>query len=84
VLVGEVPAAAREALERSTGLTIVAPPRGAATATALIALTALPGGAREVPDPSDWEPVYGRPAEAQARWEIAHGRPLPDPAGGGR
>lgn len=23
-----------------------------------------------------WEPVYGRPAEAQARWEAAHGRAL--------
>ena len=25
------------------------------------------------------EPVYGRPAEAQAKWEARHGRPLPDP-----
>jgi hypothetical protein len=25
--------------------------------------------------------VYGRPAEAQARWETAHGRPLPDSVG---
>ena len=24
-----------------------------------------------------WEPDYGRPAEAQARWEAAHGRRLP-------
>lgn len=24
-----------------------------------------------------WEPVYGRLAEAQVRWESAHGRPLP-------
>ncbi len=23
-----------------------------------------------------WEPEYGRPAEAQRRWEAAHGRPL--------
>ena len=23
-----------------------------------------------------WEPAYGRVAEAQARWEAAHGRPL--------
>jgi hypothetical protein len=29
----------------------------------------------------DWEPTYGRPAEAQARWEAAHGRALPNPAG---
>ena len=28
--------------------------------------------------PAD-EPVYGRPAEAQAKWEARHGRPLPDP-----
>lgn len=26
-------------------------------------------------------PVYGRPAEAQAKWEARHGRPLPDPTG---
>jgi tRNA threonylcarbamoyladenosine biosynthesis protein TsaB len=84
VLVGEAPPAVRELLERATGLTMVAPPDGAPRATALIALTAMRGGAREVPNPSDWEPIYGRPAEAQARWEIAHGRPLPDPAGGAR
>lgn len=84
VLVGEVPAAAREALERSTGLAMIAPPDGAPRATALIALAGLEGGAREVVDVSGWEPFYGRPAEAQARWEIAHGRPLPDPAGGAR
>jgi tRNA threonylcarbamoyladenosine biosynthesis protein TsaB len=29
----------------------------------------------------DAEPVYGRPAEAQAKWEARHGRPLPDPTG---
>ena len=29
------------------------------------------------------EPVYGRPAEAQARWEARHGRALPDPTGRG-
>lgn len=31
------------------------------------------------PSPADlagWEPNYGRPAEAQARWEAAHGRAL--------
>ena len=26
---------------------------------------------------SAWEPNYGRLAEAQVKWEIAHGRPLP-------
>jgi tRNA threonylcarbamoyladenosine biosynthesis protein TsaB len=34
------------------------------------------GGARSV-DLDRWEPEYGRLAEAQVRWETAHGRPLP-------
>jgi len=84
VLVGEVPAAAGEVLERATGLAMITPPEGAPRAPALIALAGLESGAREVPDVSAWEPFYGRPAEAQARWEIAHGRPLPDPTGGAR
>ncbi|HEX3533019.1 MAG TPA: tRNA (adenosine(37)-N6)-threonylcarbamoyltransferase complex dimerization subunit type 1 TsaB [Gemmatimonadaceae bacterium] len=33
--------------------------------------------AREGPvDLASWEPIYGRLAEAQVRWETAHGRPL--------
>jgi tRNA threonylcarbamoyl adenosine modification protein YeaZ len=28
-------------------------------------------------DLASWEPTYGRLAEAQVRWEAAHGRPLP-------
>lgn len=84
VLVGEVPAAAREVLEHATGRVMITPPDGSPGAAALIALTAAEGGTREVADAAEWEPVYGRPAEAQARWELAHGRPLPDPAGGAR
>jgi tRNA threonylcarbamoyladenosine biosynthesis protein TsaB len=83
-LVGVAPGSARATLERSTGLAMITPPEGAPRATALIALTGLSGGAREVTNASEWEPVYGRPAEAQARWEIAHGRPLPDPSGSAR
>ena len=30
--------------------------------------------------PAAAEPVYGRPAEAQARWEARHGRSLPHPS----
>ena len=81
---GDVPAAVREALERATGLAMIVPPAGASRATALIALAGVTGGTREVVEPSKWEPFYGRPAEAQARWEIAHGRALPDSAGGAR
>jgi tRNA threonylcarbamoyladenosine biosynthesis protein TsaB len=28
-------------------------------------------------DLGSWEPVYGRLAEAQVKWEAAHGRALP-------
>ena len=52
-----------------------------AQASALIALAALRGGAVPVTDVAGWEPVYGRPAEAQAQWERTHGRPLSGAAG---
>jgi tRNA threonylcarbamoyladenosine biosynthesis protein TsaB len=47
-----------------------------ADARELIALAGLAGGAVPVNDVRGWEPVYGRPAEAQAQWERSHGRPL--------
>ena len=53
-------------------------------ATLLLALVDREGTGRAIEDPVTAEPVYGRPAEAQARWEARHGRPLPDsprPAG---
>ncbi len=46
----------------------------------LLALVGWAGALRVVPDPARWEPVYGRPAEAQAQWERTHGRPLVDSA----
>jgi tRNA threonylcarbamoyladenosine biosynthesis protein TsaB len=61
--------------------------RGAASrpsAEALLALVGVPGGAVRIDAVDSWEPVYGRPAEAQARWEAAHGRELPNPTGHGR
>lgn len=48
-------------------------------ALALAALVGVRGGAQRVDDVDGWEPHYGRPAEAQARWESAHGRALSDP-----
>lgn len=42
-------------------------------------LIALRDHGRPVSDPTTAEPVYGRPAEAQAKWEARHGRPLPHP-----
>ena len=52
-----------------------------ADARALLALMGRPGGAVRIDDPAGWEPTYGRPAEAQARWEAQHGRPLHHPPG---
>ncbi len=49
-------------------------------ATALLRLLEWPGAARAVSDPAAFEPDYGRPAEAQAKWEREHGRPFPDPS----
>jgi len=53
-------------------------------ATQLLALLEREGTGRVIEGPATAEPVYGRPAEAQAKWEASHGRPLPDsprPAG---
>jgi hypothetical protein len=52
-----------------------------ADARALLAVMGRPGGAVRIDDPAGWEPTYGRPAEAQARWEAQHGRPLHHPPG---
>jgi tRNA threonylcarbamoyladenosine biosynthesis protein TsaB len=84
VLVGEAPPAVAAVLERWTGLRTIGPPRGTPHAATLIDLVITEGGAHRVNDVQGWEPEYGRPAEAQARWEIAHGRPLPDSVGGPR
>ncbi len=47
-----------------------------ASAAALIRLVAVPGALKAIADPAEWEPVYGRPAEAEARYrarQAAHG-----------
>lgn len=81
VVVGEAPSDILAALEQWVGRPVIGPPLGSPHAARLLELVDRPGGARRVELPSDWEPVYGRPAEAQARWEIAHGRPLSDSIG---
>jgi len=80
-LVGEAPAEIVAILENWVGSQIIGPPQGAPQAARLLDLVGQRGGAREVKMVREWEPVYGRPAEAQARWESAHGRPLPDSVG---
>jgi tRNA threonylcarbamoyl adenosine modification protein YeaZ len=53
-------------------------------AAALLGLVGMAGGVRLVADPAGWEPDYGRPAEAQAKWEREHGRRLASPTGPAR
>ena len=50
-------------------------------AVSLLALHGRVDVGRMLADSSTAEPDYGRPAEAQARWEARHGRPLPHPSG---
>jgi tRNA threonylcarbamoyladenosine biosynthesis protein TsaB len=81
ILVGEAPPQVIQSLEQWSGKKVIGPPDGSPHAAQLLNLVARPGGAYEVRAVGQWEPVYGRPAEAQARWESAHGRPLPDSVG---
>lgn len=46
-------------------------------AASLLDLFEYDGARRALGDPSVAEPIYGRPAEAQVKWETSHGRPLP-------
>ena len=46
-------------------------------AGSLLALFSYDGARRAIDDPRVAEPVYGRPAEAQVKWEARYGRPLP-------
>ena len=80
-IVGEAPAEIVAILERWAGMQVIGPPRCFPRAARLLDLIGQRGGAREVKTVREWEPVYGRPAEAQARWESAHGRPLSDSLG---
>jgi len=49
-------------------------------ASVMLSLFTREGVTRVIADPATAEPVYGRPAEAQVKWEARHGRPLPDPS----
>jgi tRNA threonylcarbamoyladenosine biosynthesis protein TsaB len=84
LLVGDAPAPIVQGLEAWAGRRMLRPPVGAPHARWLIRLTGLAGGAGRIGPVDGWQPEYGRPAEAQTRWETAHGRPLPDPVGSSR
>jgi tRNA threonylcarbamoyl adenosine modification protein YeaZ len=63
---------------------IVGPPEGLPRASTLLELLGWDGGTVPIDDPSRWEPVYGRPSEAETRWEREHGRALADTTGHSR
>lgn len=82
LVVADAPERLVERLANQFGVPLV---RGGASlpqAGRLLTLLDVEGAAVRIEKLDDWEPHYGRPAEAQARWEAAHGRALPDPAGG--
>jgi tRNA threonylcarbamoyladenosine biosynthesis protein TsaB len=80
-IVGDAPGAVLDELARWTGRAVVSGADGLPRAAWLLDLRHRDGATRRVGNLDLWEPEYGRPAEAQARWELAHGRPLPDSAG---
>ncbi len=80
-VVGDGPAGALERLAAWSGSPVITPPASLPRAAWLLDLRVREGGARRVADLELWEPEYGRPAEAQVRWELAHGRPLPHSGG---
>ena len=80
-IVGDAPPDALGRLAAWSGREIVSGADAAPRAVWLLELLHRAGATRPIANLDLWEPEYGRPAEAQARWEQAHGRPLPDSAG---
>lgn len=80
LVLGTIPDALLAAVRAATGRAPITGDAALPDARALLALDGRPGGVVEVTDPSSWQPLYGRPAEAQAVWERTHGRALPDPS----
>lgn len=81
VLAGAIPDGLAERLAEWQGSRHPRTVRGLATAGALLELAVRRDGAHEVSGPAEWQPHYGRPAEAQAKWEREHGHTLPDSPG---
>lgn len=82
IAVGDGAAVYASLMLQWTGRPPVGPPAAVPRAAALLELLGVPGATTLVEDPGGVEPTYGRVAEAQARWERAHGRPLSHPPGG--
>lgn len=81
IVVASVPDALMGTIRDVTGRELIVGEAALPDARTLLALGEFDGGTTLVADPAAWEPVYGRPAEAQAVWERTHGRPLPPAPG---
>lgn len=79
--VGDGAVAQRDLVQSWTGREPVGPPVGVPRAGSLLEMMTASGATAVVRDPQSFEPEYGRLAEAQVRWETAHGRKL-GPASG--
>ena len=81
LLVADAPEKMVDRLADQFAVPLVRGPASLPNAASLLTLLQVPGGARQVTDLTGWEPSYGRPAEAQVRWEASHGRSLAHPSG---
>ena len=68
-----VPRASLQDLAKSEGAVVVEETPRASSAARMLGSILAAGPV----DLAVWEPNYGRVAEAQVKWEAAHGRPLP-------
>lgn len=81
VVVGTVPDAVLGAVELVTARRVIGGAAALPDAATLLTLASITGGTTRIHDIDEWEPDYGRPAEAQAVWEKKHGRSLPTAPG---
>jgi len=84
VVVGSIPPGLLPAVVAATGREPITGEAALPDARSLLALAPLSGATTLVGDPAGWQPDYGRPAEAQAVWERAHGQELPTASGHAR
>jgi tRNA threonylcarbamoyl adenosine modification protein YeaZ len=80
-IVGDAPADALARLATWARRDVVSGAAAWPRAAWLLGLLDRAGALQRIANLDLWEPEYGRPAEAQARWERVHGRPLPDSTG---
>ena len=78
LLVADGPDKVVERLAAQFAVPVVRGSASLPSAAALLTLMGPAGGATPIVELDNWEPTYGRPAEAQVKWEAVHGRALSD------